>query len=58
MKNMRFYFYLKIFLFLFVKFSIYINRRVFVMDPKTPSLMTKLIIFLFSSTGSEFCVYP
>ena len=30
MKNIRF-FYLKIFIFLVVKFSIYLNRRVFVM---------------------------
>ena len=33
MKNIRF-FYLKIFIFLVVKFSMYLNRRVFVMRPK------------------------
>ena len=33
MKNIRI-FYLKIFLFLVVKFSIYLNKRVFVMDPQ------------------------
>ena len=31
MKNIKF-FYLKIFIFLMVKFSLYLNRRVFVMD--------------------------
>ena len=45
MKNIR-VFYLKIFSFLGVKFSIYLNRRVFVMLLKAISLGTNAVLIM------------
>ena len=44
-KNIRF-FYLKIFIFLMVKFSIYLNRRVFVLTTSQRSLMSDAESFM------------
>ena len=56
MKNIRFFFYLKIFLFLVVKFSIYLNRCVFVMvnvSLKRLTLNMPYIVFLLKKNVSS-----
>ena len=45
MKNDRFFFYLKTFFFFVVKFSIYLNRRVFVIEVKG-GLMSYIAYFV------------
>ena len=48
MKNISFY--LKIFSFLEAKFSIYLNRRVFVIDPYFPKRLGCLFLILCSNS--------
>ena len=54
MKNIR-VFYLKIFKFLDMKFSIYLNRHVFIMDKKDSGLMVQIKLgnrYTFRGGGS------
>ena len=50
MKNIRI-FYLKIFIFLVVKFSVYLNRHVFVMDVKAPIARLQITVTWISSNA-------
>ena len=53
MKNIRI-FYLKIFLFSVVKFSIYLNRRVFVMGYRNRKILVTLNLHVPQSLPSNF----